>query len=109
LIIWLRDYAAHQVNPKTLEHYQGIIRDHINPAIGRHQLTKLRPLHIQDLYSKALESRRLDGRGGLAPRTVLHMHRVLHKALDQAMKWQIYHTCKIQLSLALNSVGVAEG
>ena len=86
---WLSDYAAHQVTPKTLERYQGIISDHINPAIGHHPLTKLKPPHIQELYTKSLKDGRLDGKGGLAPRTVLHMHRVLHKALDQAMKWQM--------------------
>jgi len=89
LKIWLSDYAAHQVTPKTLERYTGIINDHIGPAIGRHALGKLKPLHIQDLYSRALRDGRLDGKGGLSPRTVLHMHRILHKALDQAMKWQM--------------------
>lgn len=89
LKIWLADYAAHQVSAKTLERYTGIVQDHINPTIGHHPLTKLRPLHIQEFYSKALREGRLDGKGGLSPRTVLHLHRVLHKALDQAIKWQM--------------------
>src|SRR5439155_10999063 len=36
--------------------------------------------HIQAMYSRLLER-------GLAPRTVLHVHRVLRQALSHAMKW----------------------
>ena len=36
-----------------------------------------------------LESGRKDGRGGLSAQTVVHFHRILHKALEQAVKWQL--------------------
>lgn len=32
-------------------------------------------------------SGRCDGKGGLSPRTVHHMHRILKQALGQAVKW----------------------
>src|SRR5262249_13843682 len=38
---------------------------------------------------KALTSGRRDGQGGLSPRTVTHMHRVLREALQQALRWQL--------------------
>ena len=40
-------------------------------------------------YAKALTSGRRDGQGGLSPRTVHHMHRVLRQALQQALQWQL--------------------
>lgn len=86
---WLTDYAKHNVTAKTLEGYSDFIRLHLVPAIGLLPLPKLQPLHIQAYYSKALESGRRDGKGGLSGRTVLHHHRVLKEALRQAVKWQL--------------------
>jgi len=86
---WLRDYAKSNVSAKTYERYNEIVRNSISPAIGSYALSKIRPLHIQAFYTEALTSGRKDGRGGLSAQTVLHFHRVLHKALDQAVKWQL--------------------
>jgi len=57
------------------------------PKIGSHKLVKLTPLHLQNLYSELLKKGRHDGTGGLSPQTVVHAHRVLHKALKQALLW----------------------
>ena len=86
---WLRDYAEHNVAAKTGERYTDLIRKHIAPSLGHYRLSKLHPLHIQDFYAQALESGRMDGKGGLSAQTVLHMHRVLRTALNQAVKWQL--------------------
>ena len=59
------------------------------PALGDHVLSKLRPLHIQEFYADALAKGRKDGNGGLSPQTVLHFHRILHKALAQSVRWQL--------------------
>lgn len=85
---WLQDAAA-RVAPKTLERYQGIMEGHVIPALGNVLLSKLKPLHIQSFYAKALADGRKDGKGGLSSQSVLHFHRVLHKALEQAVKWQL--------------------
>jgi integrase len=47
------------------------------------------PLLISRAYAQALASGRSDGKGGLAPRTVHHMHRILKQSLRQAVKWQM--------------------
>jgi integrase len=44
---------------------------------------------ISAAYSKALVEGRRDGKGGLSPRTVGHMHRVLRQALQQGARWQL--------------------
>ncbi len=86
---YLADWLAHaksKVSGKTFERYEEIVDKHLVPALGHHPLAKLHPLHIQGYYSDAVQNGRLDGKGGLSAQTVLHHHRVLHKALQQAVK-----------------------
>src|SRR5262249_1889634 len=74
---------------KTFQEYEGYVRGQITPALGHHPLAKLQPLHIQGFYSQALQNGRKRGGGGLSAQTVLHLHRILHRALEQAVKWQL--------------------
>jgi len=83
---WL-DHMKSQVTPRTHERYSEIARKNIVPLIGSVPLTKLRPVQISDAYAKALASGRRDGKGGLAPSTVIYMHRIIKQALAQAVKW----------------------
>jgi integrase len=84
---WL-DHIKTQVTPKSHERYAGIVNQNLIPAIGAVRLNKLKPIQISAAYSAALDGGRRDGKGGgLAPRTVGHMHRVLKQALGQAVLW----------------------
>ena len=58
-------------------------------SLGAVHLTKLRPVQISDAYAKALVSGRRDGKGGLAPTTVVYMHRLIKHALAQAVRWEL--------------------
>ncbi len=86
---WLKDHARNRVSPKTHERYSELINAHIVPALGHYRLSQLRPLHVQGLYTNLLEKGRKDGRGGLSPQTVVHIHRLLRAALQQAIRWQL--------------------
>jgi len=86
---WMADYAKPKVAPKTFERYQEMVEGHIRPALGSYLLPKLSPLHIQGFYTKALAQGRKDGTGGLSAQSVVHFHRLLHKAFSQAVKWQL--------------------
>jgi len=79
---WLRDYAEPNCRPKTFARYEQYVRLHWIPALGSVTLGKLRPLHIQEVYV------RMQG-NGLSAQTVLHAHRVLRTALQQAIRWQL--------------------
>ncbi len=81
--------ARPNVSGKTHERYCEIVRRHLIPAFGHHQLAKLHPLHLQAYYTQALESGRKDGKGGLSAQTVVHHHRVLHRALGVAVRLQL--------------------
>lgn len=79
---WLRDHARHAVAPQTFERYEQISRLHLQPMLGAHRLTELRPKHIAEAEAAWRDS-------GLSPRTCVHHHRVLHDALEQAVRWQL--------------------
>lgn len=86
---WLTDYVEPNTAPKTARTYKDIVRRHLTPAMGSMNLGNLRPQHIQAYYSRALQSGRLNGKGGLSPRSVLRHHQVVHTALRHAVKWQV--------------------
>lgn len=82
LVRWLRDYGRPRLAPSTLESYEGKIRLYILPALGHVPLQKLQPLHLQSLYAALLDR-------GLSPRTVQYVHRIIHRALVMAVRWQL--------------------
>src|SRR5262249_13159848 len=83
---WLK-FVKPSVSPKTHERYAEILQKGIAPLLGDVTLAKLKTDRIDTAFSKALTEGRRDGNGGLSPRTVHHMRRVLVKALNQAIKW----------------------
>ena len=87
---WI-DHIKSQVSPRSHERYEEIARKNIVPLLGGVVVNKLRPAQIAAAYTTALTSGRRKGTGGLSPRTVHHMHRVLKQALGQAVRWEILH------------------
>jgi len=85
---WLTDYVDVNTARSTADGYRTIIKCHLLPALGTIPLIKLQPAHLQKYYKQALTDGRRDGKGGLAPRTVQHHHRVLSEALKHAVKWE---------------------
>jgi integrase len=79
---WLKDSDRGSVRTSTYERHEQIVRLHLKPALGRIKLSKLTPAHVQGLYRDKLDS-------GLASATVQKIHTVLHKALAQALKWNM--------------------
>ena len=81
--VFLDQYMTSQetsLRPKTVESYRYLIKNHILPELGNCKLTALRPDMVQTFYTLKVNS-------GLSKRTVQYMHAVLHKAMEQAMKW----------------------
>jgi len=89
LAYWLKNSAKDKVSGRTFQRYEQIVTDHLVPAFGGTLLRNLQPLHIQSYYRDALDRGRKDGNGGLSPTTVLQHHRVLRRALGQAVRWQM--------------------
>jgi integrase len=90
-------WAATQVARKTLERYCELLRHHVRPHLGSASIQKLRPVNFAELYGR-LQQEKPAG-AGLAPRTVGHVHRLLHRIFGHAVKWGV---------IAINPVAAAE-
>ena len=79
---WL-EQAHHPSIRETTYHEHGILlRVHILPALGHVPLQRLTPQRIQAFYAKKLDE-------GLSTGYIQTMHAILHKALDNAVKWEL--------------------
>jgi integrase len=85
---WDRDWASANVEGKTIERYRELLALYVLPHLGSWRIQKLRPVHLNELYAKLLREGGQNGRA-LAPRTVGHVHRLLHRALGHAATWGI--------------------
>jgi integrase len=90
-------WAKTQVSAKSFERYCELAAHHIRPHLGAVRVQKLRTVHFAELYGR-LQAAKPEG-AGLAPRTVGHVHRLLHRILSCAVKWGV---------IATNPVAVAE-
>jgi integrase len=79
---WLEDSAKGDLGHRAYHNYRLQIRRHISPAFGRLKLSKLTAAHIQSLYAAKL-------RDGLKPSSVRYIHAVLHRALEQAVRFNL--------------------
>jgi hypothetical protein len=84
--------------PKTFERYSEISTNNIIPALGMFLLVKLTAVDVEQFYSDMLKKGRKPKSkkqrdqkitSGLSPTTVLQFHRVLRKALKDAVKKKI--------------------
>jgi integrase len=79
---WLEHTLKAKAKPRSYESFSTIARLHIKPSIGRIQLHKLAPQHIQKLLDEK-------SKNGLSPQTVTNIRTVLRSALSQAVKWSL--------------------
>jgi integrase len=76
---WLDTIAAPRLRPSTLTTYRGYVRNRVVPNLGRHRLDKLQPEHLEALYAQLAAD-------GLAPASILQIHRIVSRALKVAMQ-----------------------
>jgi integrase len=93
LLRWLEDSVKPRLRPKTYRGYEQLVRLHLVPGLGRLKLSKLTPMHVQQLMNAKLEA-------GLSKRTVQYMRAVLRAALAQAVRWRL---------LSANAAALTEG
>lgn len=53
---WLKDYAEHELAPKTLFSYKEILKSRIIPALGHIKLNRLQPTHLNEFYNNLREN-----------------------------------------------------
>jgi integrase len=79
---WLEQTASQTLRPRTFIRYGELVRIHAIPFIGKVALARLTPQHLAKLYIDCRKT-------GLSPRTVQFLHAVLHRALRQALQWEL--------------------
>ena len=79
---WLRDWAATNVSNQTYEGYAQMLRRHLSSRVGKIAIQKLRAADLQAVYAAMAAD-------GLADRTRLHLHRVVHVMLKHATQWGV--------------------
>jgi integrase len=77
---WERDWMAIKVSPKTAERYSELLRTHVRPALGDKRMQSIRAEDLNRLYAQLHEK--------VAPRTVKHVHGLLHRIFGHATKWR---------------------
>ena len=77
---WLEQTVKRRNRVRTYEKYAQDIRHHIGPALGRYQLTKLTPEHVQTMLNALVDQ-------GLSQRSIRNVRAVLRAALNQAMRY----------------------
>lgn len=82
LTYWLEEVHKSSLKVSTYVKYRKVIHTYILPALGKLKLEKLTPQHVQSLYNQKQKD-------GLAPKSIHHIHGVLHKALDNAVRWNL--------------------
>jgi integrase len=80
--------ADRDLSPKTIERYRQLAEQQLIPHLGSTMLQKLRPAQVHDWHTTLLRTGGMGGRA-LSARTVGHAHRVLHRALERAMRLEI--------------------
>jgi integrase len=77
---WLTTIAPRRIRRSTLDStYAPKVRNRIIPGLGKHRLDRLTAEHLERFYSRLEDD-------GLAPATVLQIHRILSRALKVAMQ-----------------------
>ncbi len=85
LCTWLETYNG-DIRMTTKVNYETYVHKHIRDSIGGYKLNELNTLIIQQFYMDKSKNGRLDGAGGLSPKTLRNLHNMLHKALNQAVR-----------------------
>ena len=74
---WLRDFAAVNVRPGTLDGYRERAK-HLIAGLGNIPLSELRPEHLQGYFALKHSS--------LSPGTLIKHHNLVHKVLSDGMR-----------------------
>ncbi|GHP00735.1 site-specific integrase [Reticulibacter mediterranei] len=85
---FLQQWLASQMTmlrARTLERYTQLVNRHLLPVLGQLSLQQLTPQHLLTLYTQKTQE-------GLSPSTVNLLHTVLHRALKDAVRWNLLST-----------------
>lgn len=83
---WFYDNVIYDLRKSTSQSYEMIIRRHIKPHIGDIVFANLNDDDIKNFYRFLYENGKLNGKGGLSPKTVENIHLVISSCINFALK-----------------------
>ena len=83
--------SAGDISARTAQRYRQLVENQIAPHIGAKLLQKLRPLDIETWHDALRAAGRVRGKGELSARTIGHAHKVLGRALADAVGHEVIH------------------
>lgn len=81
--------SAGEISARTAARYRELVEHQIAPHLGAKLIQRLRADDIETWHATLRTAGRANGKGGLAPRTIGHAHRVLGKALRNAVRFDV--------------------
>ena len=88
ILTWLEDTKS-EIRDSTLRGYEGKIRNQIIPYFSARKikLIDLTTMDLEAFYNYlSTDNSRFDGKGSLSPRTIKHIHRIINKCLNDAVR-----------------------
>ncbi len=82
LVRWFDEVQKPDLRESSIQRYENCIYKHILPALGHIELQKLTAQQIQSFYNSKRKA-------GYAAESVITLHKVIHKALDNAVRWRL--------------------
>ncbi len=79
--------AKSTIRESTYNSYVQHVDCHVVPFIGSVKLQKVTGATLNGLYARLAETGRKNGKRGLSPATVHHVHSCLHRAFRDAVRW----------------------
>ena len=103
LLEWLRSKRM-GIKDSTYIRYRNIIENHINPDLGKYPINKISTSLMERFVTNKLNSGRLDGNGGLSPKTMSDMLTIIKESFKYAQTAGAVTICRFDgISFKRNS------
>lgn len=90
---WLRAKRI-RIKDSTYIRYRNLISNHILPELGKYPINKIGTPLLESFVSNKLKCGRLDGNGGLSPKTMLDMMTVIKESFKYAQAAGVLTICR---------------
>lgn len=91
---WLRASKL-KTKESTYAHYAQLVRSHVKPHLGGYQLSRISTQQVESFVEYLLLEGRLDGTGGLSPKTVTDILTIIKNTMEYARYQNMPVACNI--------------
>lgn len=95
LTAWLQSSRT-SIKESTFAKYYQLVDGHIRPALGQYALSKISTQLVEGFIQQQLLAGRLDGQGGLSPKTVTDILTIIKASIDYAQDNGMVVNCNTQ-------------